>query len=321
MTKGTRDSNKNDAAAKPSKTEPFGAKPGKTESAPKPGKTEPGPKPAKPAPPVFDPPPVQATKTDPFGVQLPPKPKLGLGLGDEEEVGPGKGWSDSTMMVQMPPDVGIAKLQAELPQDNLAAMQKVLSRCEVTHISPALAGFNFKNFVQNLKGISKVELGEVKLYALLTRHNAFILANLIAEQLHDLVKGLMDLHLGDRITLKDADKVRYLYKVPSAQMERLRTIANQNRLVIATGFAFKDLAQLRQKLAACPSPGGFEDLKKFAGRIAAVSSLYTDKDGNGYHLLMMSDGMAFQLFVSPKTPIPNAANLVSGTVRLSLVSA
>ncbi len=273
--------------------------------------------------PTFEPPAVQATKTSPFGVQLPPKPAAP----PTAERGPGrsgpnqKGWNDSTMMVELPPDLGIAKLQAELPQDNLPAMQKVLGRCEVTHVSPALAGFNFKNFVQNLKGISKVELGEVKLYALLTRHNAFILANLIAEQLHDLVKGLMDLHLGDRITLKDGDKVRYLYKVPSAQMERLRTIANQNRLLTATGFGFKDLAQLRQKLAAAVAPAGFEDLRSFASRIAAVSSLYTDKDGNGYHLLMLSDGMAWQLFVNPKSAVPGAAALVHGATRLALVSA
>lgn len=267
-----------------------------------------GAKPARPPARGPVPPPI---RTNPYGVDV------GAPRGQGSE----KGWNDSTMMVELPPDVGISKLQAELPQDNMEAMQKVLARCEVTHVSPALQGFNFKNFVKNLKGISKVELGDVKLYALLTRNNAFILANLIAEKLHDLVKGLMDLHLGDRIMLKDGDKVRYLYKVPSAQMERLRTIANQNRLVAATGFPFKDLAQLRQKLAQCPTPAGFEEMPAFAKRIAAVSSLYQDKDGNGYHLLVLDDGMAWQLYVNPKTAIPGASSLVHGATKLALTSA
>lgn len=309
--------------------------------------------PAKPAPPVGKTPPSVAkpAKRSPTGSKLevprpakatvenaafveakeakgrgaPPSPlrtnPYGVDVRAARGEGPEKGWNDSTMMVELPLDVGISKLQAELPQDNMEAMQKVLARCEVTHVSPALQGFNFKNFVKNLKGISKVELGDVKLYALLTRNNAFILANLIAEKLHDLVKGLMDLHLGDRIMLKDGDKVRYLYKVPSAQMERLRTIANQNRLVAATGFPFKDLAQLRQKLAQCPTPAGFEEMPAFARRIAAVSSLYQDKDGNGYHLLVLDDGMAWQLYVNPKAAIPGAAGLMHGTTKLALTSA
>ncbi|HEY3448595.1 MAG TPA: hypothetical protein VGK67_19720 [Myxococcales bacterium] len=293
------------ALAPPIRTNPFGVAPA---AAAKPAVLAPA-RPTIEGRPFADSGAARPTKTDPFGAKLP------------GETGGQKGWSDSTMMVQIPDDPGIGKLQAELPQDNLGAMQKVLARCEVSHVSPALTGFNFKNFVQNLKGISKVELGEVKLYALLTRHNAFILANLIAEQLHDLVKGLMDLHLGDRIMLKDGDKVRYLYKVPSQQMERLRTIANQNRLLTANGFPFRDLAQFRQKLGACVAPVGFEELRSFAARVMAVSSLYTDRDSNGYHLLMLNDGMAWQLFVNPKAEVPGAVTLVHGSARLALVGA
>lgn len=227
---------------------------------------------------------------------------------------------EPTMLYQLP-DPGIGKLQAELPTDNLEGMQKVLGRCEVTHVTPVLEGFNYRSFVQNLQGISKVELGEVKLYALLTRHNAFILANVIAERLHDLVKGLMDLHLGDRIMLKDGEKVRYLYKVPSQQMERLRTIANQNRLLTANAFPFHDLAQFRERLTTCVPLSGAQDLKDFAARVQSVSNLYEDHAGNGYHRMVLNGVSAFLLYVNPTTPIEGAEQYISGAARLALVKA
>jgi len=231
------------------------------------------------------------------------------GLGDS---GP-----EPTMAFQLP-DPGIRKLHGELPNENLEGMQKVLGRCEVTHVTPALEGFNYRGFVQNLQGISKVELGDARLYALLTRNNAFILANVIAEKLHDLVKGLMDLHLGDRITLKDGDKVRYLYKVPSEQMERLRWIANQNRLYTAHAFPFQDLAGFRKRLASSGKVSGL-DLQAFAARVTAVSNLYEDRAGNGYHRLTLEDGTAHLLYINPKSAVPGAAAFACGAARLSLI--
>jgi hypothetical protein len=226
--------------------------------------------------------------------------------------------SEPTMFAQLP-DPGIAKLHGELSNENLEGMQKILLRCEPTHITPGLQGFNYHGFVQNLQGISKVEFGAVRLYALVTRNNAFILANVIAEKLHDLVQGLMDLQLSERITLKDGGKIRYLYKVPSQQMERLRSIANHDRLISANIFPFNDLAQFKQKLALCTVQAGATlDIKTFAAGVQSVSSLYEDRSGSWHHRLAHSDGTEYLLFILPKTPIASSVALSLGPVRLAL---
>jgi hypothetical protein len=226
----------------------------------------------------------------------------------------------ATMMFQLP-DPGISKLRDELPHENLEGMQKVLARCLVVHVTPALEGFNYQGFVQNLSGISKVELDGVKLYALLTRNNAFILANVIAEELHDLVQGLMDLQLADRITLRDGDKQRYLYKVPSEQMERLRTIANQNRLLTAKDFPFHDLLQFRRRLGSCKVQGASFDIARFAECVRVVGNLYEDLHGNQVHHLVVADrrgDLPFALYIKPRDSIPNSVVLMFGSVMLCL---
>jgi hypothetical protein len=228
--------------------------------------------------------------------------------------------TEATMAVQLP-DPGIARLREEFSSENLASMQAALSRCELVHVSrgSALEGFNFRGFVQNLKGMGKVELKAVKLYTLLTRNNAFIYSNLIAEQLHDLLEGFMDLYLGDRAVLRDGDKHRYLFKVPSEQVEQLRMIANQNRIISAQSFPFQDLAQFRRQLARCAVRGAAFDIRTFAESVKVVSNLYEGRDNNQYHHIVAGEmEYPYVLYVSPATRVPNAIDLYHGAVHLML---
>jgi hypothetical protein len=233
---------------------------------------------------------------------------------------------EATMMIQVP-DEGIRALRDEFSSENLRSMQNVLARCEVEHIAPgsALEGFNFRGMVRNLRGIGKVEVGELKLFALLTRNNAFLLSNLVAAELHDHIKGFMDLNLGDRAILSDGGKRRFLYKVPSAHVEMLRTIANQNRYITAVGFPFRDLEQFKRRLASCtvsevPGEGGGFDVEGFAERVKSVSNLYEDGHSNQYHRLVVGEmEYPYLLFVRLQTNIPDAIMLYFETTPLALV--
>ncbi len=223
-------------------------------------------------------------------------------------------------------DSGIQALREEFSSENLRSMQNVLARCEVEHIAPgsALEGFNFRGMVRNLRGIGKVEVGAVKLFALLTRNNAFLLSNLIAEELHDHIKGFMDLNLSDRAILSDRGKRRFLYKVPSAHVEMLRAIANQNRCITSVAFPFRDLEHFRRRLAGCTGTTGAGtpfDVATFAQQVRSVSSLYEDGHANQYHRLVVGDGeQPYSLFVQPRTKITDAVMLYFGATPLALVS-
>jgi hypothetical protein len=232
---------------------------------------------------------------------------------------------EATMMIQLPDD-GIRALRDEFSSENLRSMQNVLGRCEVEHIAPGseLEGFNFRGMVRNLRGIGKIEIGDVKIFALLTRNNAFLLSNLIAEQLHDHIKGFMDLNLGNRAILSDGGKRRFLYKVPSTHVELLRTIANRNRCITSVAFPFRDLEQFRQRLASCTVgdvDGGHPfDLPAFASSVKAVSSLYEDGHNNQYHRLVVGEmEYPYLFFVQPRTAIADAFTLYFGSTALALV--
>jgi hypothetical protein len=233
---------------------------------------------------------------------------------------------EATMMFQVP-DSGIQALRDEFSSENLRSMQNALARCDVEHIAPgsALEGFNFRGMVRNLRGIGKVVVGEVKLFTLLTRNNAFLLSNLVAEQLHDHIKGFMDLNLSDRAILTDGGKRRFLYKVPSAHIEMLRTIANQNRCITAAGFPFQDVEQFKRRLASCTvdqSPGESPpfDVAEFAARVKSVSNLYEDGHSNQYHRLVVGElEYPYLLFVQPRTTVPDSIKLWFGATPLALL--
>lgn len=225
-------------------------------------------------------------------------------------------------MLYQVPDAGIAALREEFSVGNLRSMQEVLARCTVEHVATggALEGFNFRGMVKNLRGMGKLEIGEVRLVTLLTRHNAFLLSNLIAEELFDHVKGFMDLYLGDRAILNDAGKRRFLYKVPSAQLERLRTIVNQNQLAAATGFPFHTLDQFKKRLGACTVDGGRFDVRAFAESVKVVSNVYEDGNNNQYHHVVAGEmEYPYLIYVNPKTRIPDAITLFFGATPLALV--
>jgi hypothetical protein len=231
------------------------------------------------------------------------------------------------MMFQLP-DEGIEALRDGFSSQNLRTMQSALARCEVEHIAPgsALEGFNFRGMVRNLRGMGKVQVGDVTLFALLTRNNAFLLSHLVAEQLHDRITAFMDLNLSDRAILNDSGKRRFLYKVPAAQIEMLRTIANQNRYMTAMNFPFRDVEQFKTSLASCvtserggQSPGF--DVEAFADSVRFVSNLYEDGHGNPYHQLIVGENeSAYSLFVQPSTDIPGAILLYLGSTVLALVA-
>jgi len=230
------------------------------------------------------------------------------------------------MMVQLP-DEGIEALRDEFSSQNLRSMQDALARCEVEHIAPgsALDGFNFRGMVRNLRGMGKVEVGDLTLFALLTRNNAFLLSHLVAEELHDRIRAFMDLNLSDRVILSERGKRRFLYKVPAAQIEMLRTIANQNRTMTAVSFPFRDLEQFKTSLASCVASeqgdeaSGF-DVEAFADGVRFVSNLYEDGHGNQYHQLIVGeDEAAYSLFVQPSFAVPGAILLYLGSIALALV--
>ena len=228
---------------------------------------------------------------------------------------------EATMMSQVP-DPGLDALREELSVENLRGMQEVLRRCRIEHIVPgsALEGVNFPGLIKNLRGIGKIEIGDVKVYALLTRHNAFLLSNLLAEQLHDLIRGFMDLSLADRATLLDGERRRYLFKVPSSQLERLRTIANRNSLITNAAFRFVNLEQFRRLLADFSPVGVVFDVARFADSVRAVSNLYEDQHGNALHHVVAGEvETIYFLYVSPRTRVPHSIPLVRGTTRLALV--
>jgi hypothetical protein len=228
---------------------------------------------------------------------------------------------EATMMFQAP-DPGLDRLKGALSAENLRAMQTALARCEVEHIAPgsAFEGFNFRGFVRNLRGIGKLEIGGTRIYTLLTRNNAFLLSNLVAEELHDLIQGFMGLDLRDRATLRDGDKRRFLYKIESRQLERLRTIVNENRMLTAHAFAFADLGQFRQRLASCVVPVGDFDIVAFAATVHAVSNLYLDAHHQQYHQLYAGDPpQPYQLFVAPQAEYADAQKLMYGSTPLALL--
>jgi len=229
--------------------------------------------------------------------------------------------TEATMAVQLP-DPGIARLKEEFSSENLTSMQAALRRCEVVHVAEgsALEGFNFRGFIKNLKGMGKVELKGIKLYTLLTRNNAFLYSNLVGEQLHDLLEGFMDLYLGDRAVLLEGDKRRYLFKVPSEQVETLRLIANQNRFITAQSFPFSDLEQFRRRLGQCTTRDPAFDVPAFAASVKVVSNLYDGRNNDQYHHIVAGEmEYPYTLYVSPHAPIREAIDLYSGAVHLALV--
>ncbi len=228
---------------------------------------------------------------------------------------------DATLMVQAH-DPGLERLMGELSAENLSAMQGVLARCEVEHVAPgsAFEGFNYRGFVRNLRGMGKVEIGGVRIYALLTRHNAFLLSNQVAEELHDLVRGFMALNLTARAILRDGDKRRFLFRVESGQLERLRTIANEDRMLSAHGFSFVDLGQFRQRLASVTALDGDLDVAAFAATVESVSNLYVGPRQEQYHQLVAGEPPAsYQLFIAPPVEIPGAIRLAYGGTALRLL--
>ena len=183
----------------------------------------------------------------------------------------------------------------------------------------ALEGFNFRGFVRNLKGMGKVELKGIKLYTLLTRNNAFLYSNLVGEQLHDLLEGFMDLYLGDRAVIRDGDKLRYLFKVPSDQVDMLRMIANQNRLITAQSFPFHDLEQFRRRLGRCTVRDSSFDAKAFAASVKVVSNMYEGHDNVQYHHIVAGEmEYPYTLYVSPNHHIEDGIDLHYGSVHLVL---
>jgi len=219
-------------------------------------------------------------------------------------------------------DPGLERLKGELSAENLPAMQRALARCEVEHVAPgsAFEGFNFRGFVKNLRGMGKVEIGGVRIYALLTRHNAFLLSNLVAEELHDLIQGFMALNLAARATLRDGDKRRFLFRVESSQLERLRTIANEDRMLSAHGFSFADLGQFRQRLAGVTALDGDLDVAAFAATVQSVSNLYVGPRQEQYHQLVAGEPpLSYQLFIAPPVEIPGAIRLAFGGMALRLL--
>jgi hypothetical protein len=228
--------------------------------------------------------------------------------------------TEETMAVQLP-DPGIAKLREEFSSENLASMKTMLARHELVHVAEgsALEGFNFRGFVKNLKGMGKVELNEIKLYTLLTRNNAFIYSNLVAEQLHDQLAGFMDLYLGDRAVLREGDKRRYLFKVPSEQVELLRMIANQNRIITTKSFPFVDLEQFKRRLGRCTVRGVAFDVPAFAASVKVVSNLYEGRDNNQYHHIVAGEmEYPYLLYVNPSTKVENGVDMYYGAVHLVL---
>jgi hypothetical protein len=228
--------------------------------------------------------------------------------------------TEATMAVQMP-DPGLARLLEEFQTGNLASMQAALSRCEVVHVAEgsALEGFNFRGFVKNLKGMGKVELKGVKLITLLTRHNAFIYSNIVAEELHDLLEGFMDLYLGDRAMLREGSKHRFLFKVPSEQVEQLRMIANQNRLITAQSFPFHDLEQFKRRLARCTVRGTAFDVQSFVESVKVVSNVYEGHDNLQYHHIVAGEmEYPYMLYVQPSIAVANGIDLYYGAVHLVL---
>jgi hypothetical protein len=228
---------------------------------------------------------------------------------------------DATMMVQAL-DPGLDRLKGVLSAENLPAMKTLLARCEVEHIAPgsAFEGFNYRGFVKNLRGLGKLDLGRARIYTLLTRHNAFLLSNLVAEELHDLVQGMMGLDLSDRATLRDGDRRRFLYKVESRQLERLRTIANENRMLSAHAFAFVDLGQFRQRLATAVVVEGTLDVAHFAATVQSVSNLYLGPHHEQYHQVLAGDPPdAYLLYVAPPAEIRGGVSLACGGTALRLI--
>lgn len=241
-------------------------------------------------------------------------PKGNPSFGDASE-------REEATMVAHPPDPGIGRLQQELSEENLPSMRLLLARCRVEHIaaSKAFDGFNYQGFVQNLRGMGKMELGGTRLYTLLTRHNAFLLSNLVAEQLYDLVKGFMSLDLSNRATLRDGDRRRFLYWLPAGQVEKLRLWANQNRIHATAGFPFASLAQFKNQLRICRTDSEGFDLARFSQSVKSVSNFYEDHLGTKYHQVVAGElEYRYLLYVSPPRPPAGAVLLRFGATVLAL---
>jgi hypothetical protein len=227
---------------------------------------------------------------------------------------------DEPTVVGQRRDSGLDRLRPELFAGNLKAMQDALSRCRVEHVSSSMAGFNFQVFVNNLRGMAKLEIGPARLFTLMTRNNAFLLSEALAEELPDLARGLMNLKLGDRVSLLGNGKRIFLFRVPSKQLEELRRIANNDRILTAGNFPFGDIEQFRQRVSECVCPGGAVNPAHFAASVLAVTSVYEDAEGVPHHRVTVGlPEESWLLYVDHPHPPPGAVQLVSASTTLSLI--
>jgi hypothetical protein len=204
------------------------------------------------------------------------------------------------------------------PPLKLYALKEHLSRFSLVNSADS-AGFNFENFVRNIRGIKYVELEGVELEVLFTRTSAFLTFHGLPGKLKSLENliGHEPLSRASLASSKDGSFIT-ICRLNGRELRALLGAASRNAsgtfmsgsLLPSESAMDVDPAEFGDKLRQCSvvSSDGQFDLEAFSKAVNIVS-VFRDEQEAGYFVIGMKDDEAvYSLYVNVHAPSANEQN-------------
>jgi hypothetical protein len=112
---------------------------------------------------------------------------------------------------------------------NLGRVREALRSCRVDDFDALVRGFELRRFLDSVCAVSKLTVGRVRVYVLLTHTQAFVLTGRLAEELCDLDRAFLDVLLEERVMLSLLGRRLYLYRIAVPELEKLCSQAARAR--------------------------------------------------------------------------------------------
>ncbi len=209
---------------------------------------------------------------------------------------------DATVSFQVQ-DPALDKLS--FSAQRLGALQKKLRSCSVVLND---AGVRFHNFVNNLRGMTPIDIKGFKFVALRTRSSLFVLTTDAPEKLYEIAQGLMSVDFKKRCILRtESGKTMYLSMINSGELRQMMGVAIQEKVraektdsIAVPEDGMVSFEDFQKKLAACNVILSLDpfDPKEFSESLKFVSG-FSDPEGRSYYFITAGeDERAYMMYVN-----------------------
>jgi hypothetical protein len=121
------------------------------------------------------------------------------------------------------------ELTRRIGAKNLGRLREALRSCHVDDFDALVRGFELRRFLESVRAVSKLTVGRVQIYVLLTHTQSFVLTGRLAEELCDLERAFLEVLFEDRVMLSLLSRRLYLYRIAVPELENLCSQAARAR--------------------------------------------------------------------------------------------